>query len=177
MMSNKKTCIALIGFMATGKSTIGPLLAEKLDYTFVDTDDLVETDMKMKITDIFSELGEAVFREAEYKALKKALAMENIVLSTGGGIVLFEQNRRLLKKKAFVVSLTAHPETIFNRIKGDESRPLLKSEDPLARIKTMMAERQKYYQECDFEISTEESTELECCERIAAAFQKETGQK
>lgn len=176
-MSNKKTCIALIGFMATGKSTIGPLLAEKLGCTFVDTDALVEADMKMKISDIFSEWGEAVFRDAEHKALKEALAMENIVLSTGGGIILFEQNRRLLKGNAFVVSLTAQPETIFNRIKGEETRPLLKSEDPLARIKAMMEERQKYYQECDFEISTEAWTELECCEKIVAAFQKETGQK
>lgn len=174
-MINKKTCIALIGFMATGKSTIGPLLAKQLDYTFVDTDDLVESNMKMKISDIFSELGEAVFRDAEHKALKEALEMENIVLSTGGGIVLSEGNRRLLKEKAFIVSLTAQPETIFNRIKGDETRPLLKSDDPLKRINEMMGERQKYYKECDFEISTEEWIELECCEKVAEAYQKEFG--
>ena len=171
-MAKSKWCIALIGFMATGKSTIGPLLAEKTGYAFIDTDAMVEADMGMKITDIFVELGEAAFREAEHQALKKALDMENMVLSTGGGIILFERNRKLLKEKAFVVSLSARAETVFDRVKGDETRPLLQCEDPLLRIRQMMAERQVYYDCCDLKISTDDLSAEACCQKIIEAYQK-----
>jgi len=170
-MENKKTSrIALIGFMATGKSTIGPLLAEKLGYVFIDTDAMVEESMGMKISEIFRDLGESAFREAEHQALKKALAMEKVIISTGGGVILFERNRQMLKEKAFVVSLTCQPETIFERIQGDQSRPLLRSSDPLKQIKMMMAERQSFYEDCDFQISTEEWTTPECCEKIVSLY-------
>ncbi|MBU4439868.1 MAG: shikimate kinase [Firmicutes bacterium] len=171
--SNSTKCIALIGFMATGKSTIGPLLAEKMGYTFVDTDAMVEADMGVKISDIFSEMGEDVFRNAEHEALKKALGMEDSVLSTGGGIILFERNRELLAEKAFVVSLAAQAETIFNRVKGDKTRPLLQCEDPLLRIKQMIAERQQYYNTCDLKISTDNLSAEACCQRIIEAYEKE----
>jgi len=171
-MEKEKTCIALIGFMGTGKTTIGPLLAEKLNYTFIDTDEMVETAMSMKISDIFSSFGENAFRDAEYEALQDALGRERVVVSTGGGIVLFERNRKLLREKAFVVTLAAKPETVFKRVQGDESRPLLKSEDPLMRIKQLMAARQKFYNNCDLNISTDDCMALECCEKIVKAYQK-----
>src|SRR5665647_2847369 len=149
-MENKKTSrIALIGFMATGKSTIGPLLAEKLGYVFVDTDEMVETAMGMKIFEIFNDLGEDAFREAEHQALKEVVVMEKVIISTGGGIILFGRNRKLLKEKTFVVSLTCQPETIFERVQGDHSRPLLRSDDPLGQIMIMMAGRREYYEDCD----------------------------
>ena len=171
--SNLKKCIALIGFMATGKSTIGPLLAKKCGYDFVDTDAMVEADKGMKITDIFSELGEDAFREAEHQALKKALAMENRILSTGGGIILFERNRKLLNERAFVVSLTASAETVFDRVKDDKTRPLLQCEDPLLRIKQMMVARQTYYDQCDLKISTDDLSAEDCCKLIIETYQKE----
>jgi shikimate kinase len=171
-MSAFKKRIALIGFMATGKSTIGPLLAEALGYRFVDTDVLVEKNMQMNITDIFANLGEDAFREAEYQALKEVLNEENVVLSTGGGMILFERNRKLLAEKAFVVSLLARPETIFQRVEGDETRPLLKCEDPLQRIRALLSERQQYYDCCDYKISTEDWTAVECSQKIIEAYQK-----
>ncbi|KNZ41698.1 shikimate kinase [Acetobacterium bakii] len=164
--------IALIGFMATGKSTIGPLLAERLGYVFIDTDELVEAAAKMKISEIFNNLGESVFREAEHDALKLVINMEKAVISTGGGIILFERNRKLLRTKTFVVNLTCRPETIFKRIQGDQTRPLLDTEDPLKRITLLMAERRKYYEDCDFQISTEDFSEIECCEKIESAYKK-----
>lgn len=169
-MKNEKKCIALIGFMATGKSTIGPLLARELEYDYWDTDAMVEADLGRSVTDIFAQLGEDIFRDAEHEALKRALNMENIVLSTGGGIILFKRNRQLLAEKAFVVSLSAQPETIFGRVKDDQTRPLLRVEDPLLRIRQMLAERQKYYDVCDFKISTETWTTEECCQKIKNAF-------
>lgn len=169
-MAKVRKSIALIGFMATGKSTIGPLLAEKMGCTFVDTDAIVEADMGKKIADIFSEMGEDVFRDAEHEALKKALEMENSVLSTGGGVILFERNRKLLEERAFVVSLAASAETVFDRVKGDDTRPLLQCEDPLSRIKQMMAERQAYYDHCDFKISTDSLSAETCCKMIIEAY-------
>lgn len=169
-MKTEIKCVALIGFMATGKTTIGSLLARELEYDFVDTDAMVEAEMGMRVTEIFAQLGEDAFRDAEHEALKKALTMENIVLSTGGGIILFKRNRKLLAEKAFVVSLSAQPETIYGRIKGDDTRPLLKSEDPLVRIRQLLAERQEYYDVCDFKISTETWTAEECCQKIEEAF-------
>lgn len=169
-MKNEKKCIALIGFMATGKSTIGPLLARELEYDYWDTDAMVEADLGRSVTEIFAQLGEDAFRDAEHEALKKALNMENIVLSTGGGIILFKRNRQLLAEKAFVVSLSAQPETIFGRVKDDHTRPLLRCEDPLLRIRQMLAERQAYYDICDFKISTETWTAEECCQKIKKAY-------
>jgi len=172
-MENKKIeRIALIGFMATGKSTIGPLLSEKLGYVFIDTDEVVEAAAKMRISEIFNNLGESVFREAEHDALKQVVSIEKAVISTGGGIILFERNRKLLREKTFVVNLTCLPETIFKRVQGDQSRPLLNTEDPLKQITLLMAERQKYYEDCDFQISTEDFSEIECCEKIASAYKK-----
>jgi len=166
-MENKEVNrVVLIGFMATGKSTIGPLLAERLGYAFIDTDAMVEEKLGMKISKIFKDLGEKYFRDAEHHALRKALGMEKVVISTGGGVILLEGNRKLLKEKAFVVSLTCEPQTIFKRIQGDESRPLLRADDPLKEIKRIMAERHEYYEECDIKISTEEWTTQECCEKI-----------
>lgn len=172
MKFKKVSRIALIGFMATGKSTIGPLLAEKLGYVFIDTDAMVEESLGMKISEIFRNLGENDFREAEHLALKKALAMKKVVISTGGGVVLFDRNRKLLEEKAFVVSLTCEPETIFERVQGDQSRPLLTSNDPLREIKKMMANRHEFYEECDFQISTEEWITEECCEKIIEIYKK-----
>lgn len=171
MGKKKVTPIALIGFMGTGKSTIGPLLAEKLGYRFIDTDLMVEEELGMEISEIFQNLGESCFRDAEHLALKKALAKEKVVISTGGGAILLKENRKLLGENAFVVSLTCEPETIFQRLQGDQSRPLLKSIDPLREIKIIMANRYKYYEECDFQISTEEWTINECCQKIIRAYE------
>ncbi|MGV8907255.1 MAG: shikimate kinase [Acetobacterium sp.] len=173
MENEKMKRLVLIGFMATGKSTIGPLLAEKLDYLFIDTDAMIEEQLGIKISEIFRDLGEDVFREAEHRALKKALGLEKVVISTGGGVILFERNRKLLREKAFVVSLTCEPETIFKRVQGDQSRPLLRANDPLNEIKKMMAERHEYYEECDFKISTEKWTTPECCENIMIKYNNE----
>ncbi|AWW26610.1 shikimate kinase [Acetobacterium carbinolicum] len=169
-MNSKKKSIALIGFMATGKSTLGPMLARELEYDFIDTDAMVVANMGIEIAEIFSQFGEDTFRDAEHEALKKALSMEHRVISTGGGIILFKRNRKLLSEQAFVVSLSAQPETIYGRVKDDNTRPLLRCEDPLLRIRQLLAERQAYYDVCDFKISTETWSTEECCQRIEKAY-------
>lgn len=174
-MKNNRERIALIGFMATGKSTIGPRLAKRLGYKFVDTDEMVEAAMEMKISEIFEELGEVVFREKEYLALKEALEMKETVISTGGGIILFERNRKLLSENAFVVTLTSHPRIVYYRVKGNEKRPLLKKNKNLWRsIQKMMSEREVYYNICDLKVATDRGSANKCSEKIVAAYNKES---
>jgi shikimate kinase len=169
-MIKEKQVISLIGFMGTGKSTVGSILAKKMGYVFVDTDELVEKAMGEKITDIFEKYGEDVFREVEHQVLNNALKTEKAIISTGGGIVLFERNRKLLEEKTFVVSLFCEPKTIFDRVKKKATRPLLMNEDPYKKILKILAARQEYYDACDFKISTEKYDPEECSDIIIKEF-------
>jgi shikimate kinase len=118
--------IFLIGFMGSGKSTVGHILSEKLGYSFVDTDSIVEKDWEMSISTMFEEHGENYFREREYKALKKVIENKNQVVSTGGGIVTYEKSKELLEGQE-VYYIDVDSETVYQRLKSDNTRPLLKN--------------------------------------------------
>ncbi|MBI3978853.1 MAG: 3-dehydroquinate synthase [Chloroflexi bacterium] len=142
----------LIGFSTTGKSTVGRLAAESLGYAFLDTDDLVERMVGRSVPDIFARDGEPAFRELERRALAQASERGRAVVATGGGIILDEQNRRLMAERGIVVLLEARPATIFARLRAALTadgpgavRPLLQSPDPLARIESLKAARQPLY--------------------------------
>jgi len=110
--------IVLIGMMGSGKSTVSKLLSEKLNLSLLDTDEIFEQQEKCKIVDFFKKYGEEKFREIESEILKKALTKSNCIISTGGGIVLKEENRILLSDKSILtIYLSANYETIYNRIK------------------------------------------------------------
>ncbi len=148
--------IALIGFMGTGKSSVGKLLAERLNFHFYETDNQIKKKAAMPIPEIFEKHGEKYFRQLEKDVLERAvLSKEDIVLSTGGGIVLSAYNRRILKEKTTPVLLTATVEEIFERVKDDSNRPLLAVEKPVEEIKLLLEKRDKYYKEFDFEIATD----------------------
>lgn len=138
--------IVLIGFMGSGKTTVGKVLAEELGYNFVDTDNLVETSQGMDIPKIFETKGETSFRQSETVALSQAVAIAQCVISTGGGIVTVEANKDILNK-GIVVYLEASPEQIYNNVKHDTSRPLLKGENMYQKICTMLNEREMLYKE------------------------------
>jgi shikimate kinase len=141
--------IALVGFMGSGKSTVGAQLAEKLDYTFVDLDTFIENRTQMSIPHIFATGGEAHFRQCEQEALN-ALGNQSrgVVLATGGGVVTQAPSRALLKEAWQAVYLRATPETILARVLQDATeRPLLQDEHPDVRIRTLMAQRQNWYEE------------------------------
>ncbi len=144
-----KDSIALIGFMATGKSTVGKALKEYLgkDYKFIETDQLIIEMAGKSIQNIFSEDGEDKFREYEIEACKKAANFKKAVISCGGGIVLNKANIENLKKTCHIVLLTASPKEIYNRIlkDGKETRPVIDKEDPMKEIESALKQREPYY--------------------------------
>ncbi|WP_245831124.1 shikimate kinase [Wohlfahrtiimonas larvae] len=135
----------LVGPMGVGKTTIGQLLAQKLGYVFLDSDVWIEQHMKRSISDIFSELGETVFRDIESETIDTLTSQSKIILSTGGGAVLRDLNRERLKRRGTVVFLDLSPEEIFQRIQGDQSRPLLQTDNPLVTMQIIYNARKSLY--------------------------------
>ncbi|MBE5870443.1 MAG: shikimate kinase [Lachnospiraceae bacterium] len=141
--------VILIGYMGCGKSTVGIRLSYWLKQPFLDTDKLIEKKEKTTITEIFDTKGEAYFRQMETDCVKELLKEKgSYVIATGGGLAVREENRRLLGKLGTVVYLRIRPETVYERLKNDTGRPLLRTEDPLAKITSMIKERSPFYEEC-----------------------------
>ena len=163
--------LVLIGFMGSGKSSIGRLLATKLGFHFLDTDALVVEDAGMQITEIFEWKGEEVFRDYETRALTY-LAERNakgMVLATGGGIVTRESNLPLLHQLGFVVELTASEEVIFERVSRNKARPLLQTPNPRETIAQLLARRAPFYAAAaDFTIETSAKSHTEVADTIIA---------
>jgi len=139
--------VTLIGPMGAGKTTLGKLLARRLNLDFVDLDDEIIVQAGMSIPDIFSRLGERVFRQYEARALEREIESAR-VLATGGGVVLRASNRELLRQHPPIVWLDALPEALARRIAGDANRPLLAGVDPLLRARQLDTERRPLYAEC-----------------------------
>lgn len=150
--------IILTGFMGVGKTSVGTRLARDLGYTFIDTDELIEADQKIAITEIFSSFGEPYFRDVETRILRRVLEGEDQVVSTGGGAVIRDENREIFKERGLTVCLTASPEVIYNRIRHETHRPLLQVAEPLARIRELLGERERFYRQADFVIDTSDKT-------------------
>lgn len=146
--------IYLVGFMGTGKSTVGKALAKVLNKEFKDLDELIEERENRKIVEIFDQFGEQYFREVETAVVRDISEKEDLVIATGGGVVVNEENFSLLKKSGTLITLVASPETIYERIKDSIERPLLNVENPLDTIKRMLFERAYYYIKSDFIVDT-----------------------
>lgn len=158
--------IAITGFMGTGKTTVGRILARRLGLEFVDTDAIIEAEAGIPITQIFAERGEAHFRDLESAALTAALSRPGRVLSTGGGMLLHAANREALRAAGPTICLTATAEAILERTSPDESRPLLQVADPAGRIRELLAERAEAYSQADYHVDTTDLTPEEVAERI-----------
>ena len=146
--------IILTGFMGVGKTSVGTRLARDLGFTFVDTDELIEADQKTSITEIFSSFGEPYFRDVESRIIGQVLADEGQVVSTGGGAVIRDENRRTFKERGITICLTARPEAVYERIRHETQRPLLQVPDPLAKIRELLASREPFYRQADLVIDT-----------------------
>jgi shikimate kinase len=147
--------IALIGFMGTGKSSVGRLLADHLHFNFLDTDELIESRTKKSVSDIFAGEGEAAFRQYEQQLVIELATRKRTVMSTGGGLGANEANLSSLKEHALVVCLWASPEKIWERVRSQTHRPLLKEADPLAKIRQLLTTREPYYKQADVLLNTE----------------------
>ena len=139
--------IFLVGLMGAGKSTVGRILARRLGKRFVDTDHEIEKRNGVTIPVIFEIEGEDGFRRREQEVLADLAQEKDLVLSTGGGIVLKPENREALRNHGFVVYLNARPELLAERTKHDRTRPLLNVEDPLTRLRELYAVRDPLYRE------------------------------
>jgi shikimate kinase len=149
----------LVGYRGTGKTTVGRLLAERLDWRFADADQEVEARAGRPIARIFAEDGEAAFRDLEEEVLADLVALPNIVIATGGGAILRPSNRELLRSLGFVAWLTADAETLSQRIARDprrvETRPALTAAGTLDEIADVLAARLPHYREvADLEVGT-----------------------
>ena len=167
------TNIILEGFMGSGKSTVSELLSDKLELELIDTDEAIEEAEGRKISEIFEQDGEEAFRDMETELMEMVISehMRETVISLGGGLPVREKNRELLKRAGKVVYLRTSPETVYDRLKGDDTRPLLKSENPLARIKELQDKRGKIYEEAaDIIVDTDGKTPAEVADEIIAAI-------
>ena len=138
--------IVLVGMPGSGKSTVGRLLARRLQVAFDDSDHLIEQRLGCSIRSYFETHGEEAFRQLEQQTLAELVAQKRVgVLATGGGAVLREANRLVMQEGAHVVYLRASPEEIYRRVKHDTKRPLLQVEDPLQRLRDLYAQRDPLY--------------------------------
>jgi shikimate kinase len=150
-----KENIYLIGLMGAGKTTIGKQLAKALKIPFYDSDKVIEESTGVDIPTIFEFEGEEGFRDREQKTIRKLTEMKGIVLATGGGTVLREANRALLKENGFIVYLQCSIERILERTRRDTQRPLLKTENPRERLQALLSQRHPIYLACaDYKIDT-----------------------
>lgn len=147
--------IVLTGFMGTGKSAVGKILSEELSFTPIDSDSIIEKEQQTSIADIFRDYGEAVFRDIEEEVISRLSDLENVIIATGGGVVLRKVNMDKLRKKGVIVCLTAEAETILKRVENDGERPLLQTDNPLQKIKELLIIREPYYKNADIFINTE----------------------
>lgn len=166
--------VILIGYMGCGKSTVGKRLSYRLKMPYVDTDKLIETKQETTISEIFATQGEQAFRDMETECVKSLFDFkQDYVIAVGGGLPMREENRTLMKKLGKVVYLRAKPETIYERLKDDTTRPLLQGEDPQGKIRTMIVQRGPVYEAAaDYVIDVDGKTFEEIQNEIEEAVSK-----
>ena len=162
--------IALCGFMGTGKSAVGRLVAEQLHFAFLDTDTVLEARAGKPIAQIFSEQGEAAFREMEHRLVKELELRDRTVIATGGGLIVDPENLASLQRHAYLVCLWASPEGIWARVKNQGHRPLLNEADPLEKIRRLLAERKPFYKQADAHLTTELRSAREVAQQVLHQF-------
>jgi len=139
--------LILVGMMGAGKTTVGRMLARRLKRPFYDSDHEIERRCGVRIPLIFDIEGEAGFRAREAQVIADLCALQGIVLATGGGAVLAEENRRQLAAHGNVVYLHARPGYLWQRVRHDRNRPLLATPDPQRKLENLYAERDPLYRE------------------------------
>jgi shikimate kinase len=149
----KSRNIILIGFMGTGKTTVGKLLAARLGWSFVDTDARIESEQGVPVGELFEQRGETAFRQLETDMLERVVQQNQQVIATGGGAVLQEMNRSLMMINGYVVALQADQSTIVSRVSGNSARPLLRG-DVVERVSRLMEQRKFAYDFADQCIDT-----------------------
>lgn len=165
--------VYLIGFMGTGKSTVASHLGKTFLTDVVEMDEMIAEREGRSIPDIFAQNGETYFRELETNFLREPDKKQNTVISCGGGVVLREENVQLMKKSGKIILLTASPEEIYERVKNDQGRPLLKGRNNPEAIRELMNERkEKYENAADIIICTDGKSMDEICAELMKELER-----
>jgi shikimate kinase len=172
-LTGKGKPIVLIGFMATGKTTVGRLVAERLGRQFLDLDRVIEETAGTTVAELFRTAGEPAFRRAEGAALRSALARPDVVVATGGGAACREDNLEVMLAAGLVVALSATPGEVLRRTGGPSGRPLLDgADDPLAVASRLLGEREPFYARAHLRVDTVGRTPEEVAALVVAAVQR-----
>jgi shikimate kinase len=147
--------LALVGFMGSGKSSVGQMVAAQLRFRFLDTDAVIEDRAGKSISAIFAEDGEAAFRALEQGVVAELARGTKTVIATGGGLVVQPGNLDSLKRHALVICLWASADSLWQRVRHQAHRPLLQTPDPPGRIRQLLAEREPFYRQADVLVNTE----------------------
>lgn len=169
--------IALIGFMGTGKTSVGRLVAELLRFEYLDTDELIQTQTGRSINGIFETDGEPAFRALEQKVVEGLTGHAKTVIATGGGLPLNPKNLASLKSHALVVSLWSSPEKIWERVRHQSHRPLLHDDNPQVTIRELLAAREPFYKQADVLLNTELRSVREVAQQVVHQFRLEASRR
>jgi shikimate kinase len=165
--------ISLIGFMGSGKTTTGKILADWLNFLFIDLDNIIELSLNMPVSDIFEKHGEEYFRNTETNSIKKIYINKNCVFACGGGVVVRRENIEVIKKNSTVIFLHVSPAAAFERLKNEDGRPLLKVQNRLSVITELMEKRDSLYRSAsDFTLDTDFKNPQEVAEEILQRLEK-----
>jgi shikimate kinase len=162
--------IYLVGFMGTGKTSVGRQLAKQKKCNFVDLDELIELQQQRRIVDIFAKEGEAYFRKLEKKTLKQIVTQDKFVVACGGGVVLDPDNIKLMKKTGTLICLSADVQSILKRVSANTTRPILNVVRPRERIELLLKMRAPYYLQADKTIDTSRLSVKQVAAKIARMF-------
>ena len=166
-----KKNIVLLGMMGSGKSTIGGLIAKKLNVKLIDVDRKIETMQNQKISQIFEHKGEAYFRELEFNVTIQSLNNDNKIISIGGGAFMNKELRKIIRQKSSTFWLHWSADTLIKRIKNNDKRPVVKNMK-YADIKKLISERNKIYNFSDYKIICENLKKAEIVEKIIKICKK-----
>ncbi len=166
--------VILTGFMGCGKSSTGIKLSYRMKMPLLDTDKMIEKKQRCTISELFETQGEEAFRNLETECIRQILKERgNYVISVGGGLPVREENRKVLKELGMVVYLRIRPETVYNRLKDDTTRPLLQTESPLEKIRELMELRSGFYEEgADLIIDADDMESEEVLSEIVKGYKK-----
>jgi shikimate kinase len=162
--------IALIGFMGTGKTSVGRLVAEQLRFEYLDTDEMIQAQTGRSISDIFKTDGEPAFRTLEQMVVEELAGRAKTVIATGGGLPVNPKNLASLKTHALVVSLWSSPEKIWERVRHQSHRPLLHDQNPQGKIRELLAAREPFYKQADVLLNTDLRSVREVAQQVVHQF-------
>ncbi len=177
----KKKLVFLTGFMASGKSTIGPILANTLGWNFYDLDKLIEEKTGMLVREIFEKHGEPYFRNLEKQSLKEVLLLNNYIIALGGGTIADPVNLDMIKSTGLLIYLESSPQESYKRLRFKRDRPAFLfngEQEPtkaafIKKINELLSSRQKYYDQADVKVNTDNARVGQTVDKLAAIIKKE----